>query len=212
MRAAILVTTALTALPSLLGGCTTADPEGYDVTLSGDSKADEIGGLHVRWELGDRHDWFADASPELAVTVARRGGTLMLLDADVAELKPFKGDGTANFTAGQIVTIGIETSATAIELGFSLADGAALAEGRLVPLKCGGTQIFKTLALDFAQSELVVNGTTHVPFATCGIVLDAKDQAAFRAASFALLGVPVRTTDGSTFKGSYSYKHTVTVR
>jgi len=111
-----------------------------------------------------------------------------------------------------MVTIGIETSATTVELGFSLADGAALAEGRLVPVRCGNTQIFKTLALDFAQKQLLVNGTTRIAFADCGITLDPKDAAAFRAASFVLLGVPVRTTDGSTFAGSYTYKHTVMVR
>jgi len=204
--------TAVPVILALLAACTTSDPEGYDVTLSGDGKADEIGGLKVRWELGDRHDWFEDGNPELRVTVARRGGTLMLLDADVAELEPFKADGTANFTAGQMVNIGIETSATTVELGFSLADGAALAEGRLVPVRCGNTQIFKSLALDFAQQQLLVDGTTRIAFADCGITLDPKDAAAFRASTFVLLGVPVRTTDGSTFAGSYTYKHTVTVR
>ena len=72
--------------------------------------------------------------------------------------------------------------------------------------------MFKTLAIDFAQSQLVVDGTKRVPFATCGITLDPKDQTAFRATTFALLGVPLRTLDGSQFNGTYSYKHTVTVR
>lgn len=212
LRSAILIGTALGLLTA--AGCMTGDEpdEGYDVTLQSDGKTDDISGLHVRWQLGDTHDWFAETNPELGVTVARRGGTLMLLDADVAELRPVKADGTANYTASNVVTIGITASATNVELGFALVDAVALAGGRLQPLSCGGTQMFKTLALDFAQSQLVVDGTKRIPFAMCGITLDPKDQAAFRAAKFALLGVPLRTLDGSLFNGTYTYKHTVMVR
>jgi hypothetical protein len=186
--------------------------DGFDVTLQADGKTDDISGLHVRWQLGDTIDWFAGNNPELGVRVARRGGTLMLLDADVAELTPIKADGMANYTASNVVTIGIESGATNVELGFALVDAVALAAGRLQPLACGGTQMFKTLALDFAQSQLVVDGTKRLPFGECGITLDPKDATAFRAAKFALLGVPLRTTDGSMFSGTYTYKHTVTVR
>jgi hypothetical protein len=196
-------------------GCATDESDyedGYDVTLQSDGKTDDISGLHVRWQLGDTHDWFADGNPELAVTVLRRGGTLMLLDAAVAELRPLKMDGTSNYTAGNVVTVGIMPTSTNIELGFALVDGTALAAGRLQPLECGGTQMFKTLAIDFAQSQLVVDGTKQVPFAMCGITLDPKDQVAFRGTTFALLGVPLRTLDGALFSGSYSYKHTITVR
>lgn len=208
LRSAIVVALALT-------GCVTGETDyddGFDVTLQSDGKTDDISGLHVRWQLGDTHDWFADANPELGVTVLRRGGTLMLLNAAVAELKPMKMDGTANYTAGNVVTVGITSSSTNVELGFALVDGTALAAGRLQPLACGGTQMFKTLAIDFAQSQLVVDGSKRVPFATCGIMLDPKDQTAFRGTTFALLGVPLRTLDGSQFNGTYSYKHTVTVR
>jgi hypothetical protein len=207
MRTAILL-----GVASLAGCAVDAGSDGYDVTLTGDSKADEIGGLHVRWELGDRHDWFAESDPELAVTVARRGGTLMLLDADVAELKAIKDDGTPNFKQDSVITIGVTTTAINVDLGFALVDAATLAGDRLQPLSCGGTQMFHTLAIDLPHQEVVVDGTKHVPLAECGFAFDLKDQSAFRAQTFALLGVPIRTTDGSQFAGSYRYKHTVTVR
>lgn len=213
MRTAVLLTLALGAPGALLGACTVADePEGYDVTLSGDSKSDEIGGLRVRWEVGETHDWFSAANPELGVLVARRGGTLMLLAADVAELRPLKADNTANYTPTSTITVGITSSSTNVELLFALADGPALADGRLNLATCGGSQMFKSLAINFARSEVLVDGTKTVPFAMCGITLDAKDPVAFKAKTFALLGVPVRTTDGSMFAGTYRYKHTVTVR
>ena len=44
------------------------------------------------------------------------------------------------------------------------------------------------------------------------VTTEPKDATAFRAAKFALLGVPLRTLDGSMFSGQYAYKHTVTVR
>lgn len=195
-----------------LAGCAVTEDEVYELTLHGDSKADEIGGLRVRWEPGDRHDWFAEGNPELDVTVAVRGGTLMLLRADVAELRPLRPDGQANFTPGSTVTIGIEPTGQNIELAFILASGSALEQGQLAPLSCGGTQMFKTLALDFATSEVTVDGTKKLAFSACGITFDPKDQAAFKASSFALLAVPSRTTDGSRFAGVYGYKHVVTVR
>jgi len=209
LRSAILIT-----LLAGVAGCMTGDgqDDGYDVTLHADGKTDDISGLHVRWTLGDTHDWFGENNPELGVAVARRGGTLMLLDADVAELKPLKADGTANYTAANVLTIGMQSTAMNVELGFALVDATALAAGRLQPLACGGTSMFKTLAIDFAQSQLTVDGMTKVPFAMCGITLDPKDANAFRAAKFALLGVPLRTLDGSMFSGTYTYKHTVTVR
>jgi hypothetical protein len=97
-------------------------------------------------------------------------------------------------------------------MAFAFVDGAALAAGRLQPLACGGTQMFKTLAIDFSKRELVVDTMTHVPFAMCSITLDPMDATAFRSQTFALLGVPLRTLDGSTFSGTYKYKHTVMVR
>lgn len=209
MRSAILLAVAV------LGGCTvddTSGADGFDVTLQSDGKTDDISGLRVRWELGDTVDWFTEGNPELGVQVARRGGTLMLLNADVAEIKPLEADGTSNYTAANTLTIGIEPTSTNIEMAFAFVDGAALAMGRLQPLACGGTQMFKTLAIDFTQSQLTVDGTKRVSFADCGITLDPKDQTAFRAKTFALLGVPLRTLDGSLFSGTYSYKHTVMVR
>lgn len=213
MRAAILL--ALAAVAPLGAGCMVADDgsgDGFDVTLQSDGKTDDISGLRVRWELGDTVDWFAEGNPELGVQVARRGGTLMLLNADVAEIKPLKGDGTSNYTAANVVTIGIEPTSANVEMAFAFVDGAALADGRLQPLACGGTQMFKTLAIDFTQSQLTVDGTKRLTFADCGIALDPKDQTAFRAKTFGLLGVPLRTLDGSLFSGTYSYKHTVMVR
>ena len=133
LKSAILVALAAQAL----AGCATDESDyddGYDVTLQSDGKTDDISGLRVRWQLGDTHDWFADANPELGVTVLRRGGTLMLLDAAVAELKPVKMDGTVNYTAGNVVTVGIMSTSTNVELGFALVDGTALAAGRLQPL------------------------------------------------------------------------------
>ena len=212
LRSAILITTLATAS---LAGCMVSDEaidDGYDVTLQSDGKTDDISGLHVRWQLGETLDWFAENDPELSVTVARRGGTLMLLNADVAELKPIKADGTANYAPSNVVTIGVTTTNTNLELGFALVDGTALAAGRLQPLSCGGTQMFKSLAIDFPQGQLVVDGTKRLAFGECGITLDSKDAAAFRAKTFALLGVPMRTLDGSQFAGAYAYKHTVTVR
>jgi len=212
LRSAILISTLATAS---LAGCMVSDEavdDGYDVTLQADGKTDDISGLRVRWQLGETVDWFASNDPELSVTVARRGGTLMLLDADVAELRPMKMDGTGNYAASNVVTIGVTTTNTNLELGFALVDGTALAAGRLQPLACGGTSMFKTLAIDFPQNQLVIDGTKRVAFAECGITLDPKDQTAFRAKTFALLGVPMRTLDGSQFSGAYAYKHTVTVR
>jgi hypothetical protein len=212
LRTATLI---LASLVPLGTGCMVSDEEpgdGFDVTLQSDGKTDDISGLHVRWTLGETHDWFNDGNPELGVMVARRGGTLMLLNADVAHIKPLKADGKTNYTPNNVVTIGIEPTSTNVEMAFAFVDGAALAMDRLQPLACGGTQMFKTLAIDFTKSELVVDGMTHVPFAQCNITLDPRDATAFNSKTFALLGVPLRTLDGSTFSGTYRYKHTVTVR
>ena len=76
---------------------------------------------------------------------------------------------------------------------------------------------FQTGRFDFETSKgdlyaSNIDGTKRIAFGECGITLDPKDAAAFRATTFALLGVPMKTLDGSQFAGQYVYKHTVTVR
>lgn len=196
----------------VLVGCVASEDEGFDLTLHGDDKADEVGGLRVRWELGSTHDWFAETNPELRVAVAIRGGTLMLLDADVAAIKPLRPDGQDNFTPTSQLSIAIDPVGDNIELAFILADGAKLAQGQLAPLSCGGTQMFKTLAFNFATSQVTVDTMQPLAFSACGITIDPSNPAAFKAATLSLLAVPWRTTDGSRFSGVYRYKHVITVR
>lgn len=206
-RTSLLVLFALST-----GACAVDEDPAFDVTLSGDSKADELGGRRVHWEVGETHDWFAEMNPELSVTVGVRGATLMLLHADVAELKPLRAAGQANFEPTNTITIGLTPTGTNIELAFVLASASGLAQGQLAPFNCAGTQMFKSLAIDFVRGEVKVDGTRTATFAQCGIALDAKDRTMFNASSFAVLAVPWRTTDGSPFKGTYAYHQTVTIR
>jgi len=226
MRDLLLATFTFSALLSA-AGCVDSDDAGVEVTLSGDSKADALAGKRVEIKLPSYQLSFYDGATDASVTVRMRSDDKLSLEGEpiVYHAETFGerctthsdcGSGsfcranacvTTNFDHDDIVGIELTSTRSTVHLGFMLIDYFETASAdEPVFVSCGGVNVFNRVDIDYGTKELTRDGTKTYSFAECGIKPRQYDLTTFET-----FPVPLRTTDGSMFKGEYTYKPIVTV-
>lgn len=215
-----------------LSACVTHSDE-FDATLYGyDAKADSIVGKAYNIRIDSVFLYLPPLPATLrhSVTVRTRGDDklsllaekrLLLAAGDPRANSSCKSDTDCNggetcflevchsvrFTPDDIVSIGISPITKNVDLQFVMVDQSTSHDGPPALVMCGGRNLFAAVDLDFQLAEVTVDHARTYPFSECGI----DDTLSTTAALFGLLAVPVATTDGKDFAGTYDYTYAISV-
>src|SRR5258706_5187029 len=112
------------------------------------------------------------------------------------------------FTPDDILSIGLTPITKNVKLDFIVLDnsGPLVREEGDKPslLKCDGKNLFESVDIDLATAEITIDRAKTYTFADCGM----RPSAATLLARFQTVAVPVGTTDGKDFAGTYEFQHT----